>query len=53
MNYNQWYKAEIVGDQSQGQVDYTRCKAKRERLTTNIIRRQSDAADNNSKAKAE
>ena len=38
MNYNQWFKKEIVGDQSQKKVDYSRKPADRVKVSNNIVR---------------
>jgi len=41
MNYSQWYKKEVVGDRSQGKVDYTRKPADRTKVTATVVRRRS------------
>ncbi len=42
MNYNQWFKKEIVGDQSQKKVDYSRQLADRVKVSNNIVRRRNN-----------
>lgn len=41
MNYNQWYKKEIVGDRSEKKVDYSRKPAERTKITNKVVRRRS------------
>ena len=41
MNYSQWYKKEVVGDRSQGKVDYSRKPAERTKVKANVVRRRA------------